>query len=79
MRYTHTREDYLTIQRNAVPARATRINLRNVLREKPDAKIHILYNSTDSMDMSLSILQEIVKDRKPWCAAVHGVQRVGHN
>ena len=27
----------------------------------------------DSMDMSLSKLQEIVKDRKAWCATVHGV------
>ena len=33
----------------------------------------------NSMDMNLSKLQEMVKDRKAWHAAVHGLQRVGHN
>ena len=30
---------------------------------------------TDSMDMNLSKLQEMVKDREAWCAVIHGVAK----
>ena len=38
-----------------------------------------LDGTTDSVDMNLSNLRETVKDREAWCAAVHGVHRVGHD
>ena len=34
---------------------------------------------TDSMDMGLGELQELVMDREAWRAANHGSQRVGHD
>ena len=44
-------------------------------RRRGQQRIRWLDGVTDSLDLSLSKLQEIVKGREAWCAAVHGVTK----
>ena len=50
-----------------------------VKRRWKQQRMRWLDGTIDWINVSLSKLPEIVRDRKAWCAVIHGVAKIGHD
>ena len=67
------------LMRRADIEKALRLGKVEGRRRRRQQRIKLLDGTTNSIDMSLSKLRGMVKDRESWCAAISWVATVGHD